>query len=182
MDNPRSHRTPHGCKCRENFSSGTSTTTDGKLGVLGFRFLPCTLREPARRRHKTRHKGGPQPKGGQVIETTIKRTKQDVRRYPELKGYEILEDGWYHGGDSVDFIATDEDDLVFISCQLRRNSGEGFPKEVIDRDSLERLAAAYLAEHLDSGDCTVRFDAVSMLVLGNDRAFLRHHRNALCEH
>ncbi|ERL09853.1 YraN family protein [Olsenella profusa] len=115
------------------------------------------------------------------METTIKRAKQDVRRYLELKGYEILEDGWCHGGDSVDFIATDEDDLVFISCQLRRNSGEGFPKEVIDRDSLERLAAAYLAEHLDSGDCTVRFDAVSMLVLGNDRAFLRHQRNALCE-
>lgn len=72
------------------------------------------------------------------------------------------------------------DDLVFIGCQLCQNSGEGFPEEVLDRDSLERLAAAYLAEHLDTGDCAVRFDAVSMLTLGDDRALLRHHQNALC--
>lgn len=104
-----------------------------------------------------------------------------IKSYLERRGFEIIEERWAHGDGIVDFIASEEGDLVFIGCQLHQNSGEGFPEEVLDRDSLERLAASYLAEHLDSGDCTVRFDAVSMLVLNDNRALLRHHRNALCE-
>lgn len=112
------------------------------------------------------------------MEAIDTKAMKGIKSYLERRGFDILEERWAHGGD---FIASEEDDLVFISCQLRRNSGEGFPEEVLDRGSLERLAAAYLAEHLDSGDCTVRFDLVSMLVLSDDRALLRHHRNALCE-
>ena len=47
------------------------------------------------------------------------------------------------------------------------------------RAALERLAAAYLAEHLDSEDIRIRFDVVSMLIVGESRALLRHHLNAL---
>lgn len=115
------------------------------------------------------------------MEAIDTKAMKGIRSYLERRGFEILEERWAHGGDAIDFIANEEDDLVFIGCQLRQNSGEGFPEEVLDRDSLERLAAAYLAEHLDSGDCTVRFDIVSMLVLNDNRALLRHHRNALCE-
>jgi putative endonuclease len=113
------------------------------------------------------------------MEAIDAKAMKSIKSYLKRRGFEILEERWAHGGDTIDFIANEEDALVFISCQLRRNSGEGFPEEVLDRDSLERLAAAYLTEHLDSGDCAVRFDAVSMLVLGDDRALLRHPRNAL---
>lgn len=41
------------------------------------------------------------------MEATIQKAKQNVRRYLELKGYEILKDVWCHDGDSVDFIATE---------------------------------------------------------------------------
>lgn len=115
------------------------------------------------------------------MEAIDTKAMKGIRIYLERRGFEILEESWAHGSDAIDFIANEEDDLVFIVCQLRRNSGEGFPEEILDRGSLERLAAAYLAEHLDSTDCTIRFDAVSMLVLSDDRALLRHHRNALCE-
>lgn len=115
------------------------------------------------------------------MEAVNTKAMKGIRSYLERRGFEILEENWAHGGDAIDFIANEGDDLVFIGCQLCQNSGEGFPEEVLDRDSLERLAAAYLAEHLDSGDCAVRFDAVSMLTLGDDRALLRHHQNALCE-
>ena len=101
------------------------------------------------------------------MEAIDTKAMKGIRSYLERRGFEILEEEWAHDGD-------------FISCQLRQNSGEGFPEEALDRDSLERLAAAYLAEHLDIADCTVRFDVVSMLIFGNDRALLRHHRNALC--
>lgn len=104
-----------------------------------------------------------------------------IRTFLERKGFEILEEGWTHGGDTVDFIAQDEGDLVFVSCQISRNRGEGFPEKKADRDALERVAIAYLAEQPGSDDCTVRFDLVSMMIDADDKALLRHHRNALSE-
>ena len=113
------------------------------------------------------------------METTYQKATQGVRRYLELRGYEILEDGWCHGKDSIDFIARDEnDDLVFIKCTIHGNEGEGIPEEKPDRKAFERIAAAYLTES-DCDNSTVRFDLVSLLVIGDSRALLRHHINAL---
>lgn len=98
----------------------------------------------------------------------------------ERRGFEILERGWAHGDASVDYIARDEGDLVFVTCLVGENDGTGFPKEEIDRKANERLAIAYLAEHPESGDCAIRFDTVSLVVVADNRALLRHHRNALC--
>lgn len=113
------------------------------------------------------------------MEATIQRAKQGVRRYLELKGYEILEDGWCHGRDSVDFIATDEDDaLVFIDCEVSENAGEGIPEEAPDCKAFERIAAAYLAE-ADLSNTEVRYDIVGVLILGENRALIRHHINAI---
>ena len=113
------------------------------------------------------------------METIDTRAKKGIRVYLERRGFEILEKSWAHGGDVADFIARDVDDLVFVSCQVTQNSGEGFLEEGADRAALERLAAAYLAEHLDFEDVLVRFDVVSMLTVGENRALLRHHLNAL---
>lgn len=113
------------------------------------------------------------------METTNQRAMQGVRRYLELKGFEILEDGWCHGKDSIDFIARDDDDeLVFVKCSIHGNEGEGIPEQQVDRKAFERIAAAYLAES-DCDNTTVRFDTVSLLVIGDSRALLRHHINAL---
>lgn len=113
------------------------------------------------------------------MEAIDTRAKKGIRVYLERRDFEILEEGWAHGDDVADFIARDEDDLVFVHCQITQNGGEGFPEEALDRDSLERLAAAWLAEHLDSEDIRIRFDVVSMLIVGESRALLRHHLNAL---
>ena len=80
------------------------------------------------------------------------------------------------------FIARDEDDLVFVACQVTQNSGEGFPEENADLAALERLTAAYLAEPLNFEDVLVRFDVVSLLVVGEGQAFLPHHLNAHSAH
>ena len=103
-----------------------------------------------------------------------------VRRYLEIKGYAVVEDGWAHGQDAVDFIARDGDALVFITTQVRDNVGEGIPEIARDRKAFERIAAAYLTD-ADITDCAVRLDTVSLLVIGNDRALLKHHINALGE-
>lgn len=101
------------------------------------------------------------------------------RRYLEIKGYEVLEDSWSHGRDSIDFIATDEEGtLVFIAFRMSDNEGEEILEEKPDRKAFERLAAAYLAGN-DVDPVEVRFDIVSMLVIGGSRALIRHHINAL---
>ena len=127
---------------------------------------------------KARHRGGPGAKKD-IMEAIDTKAKKGIRVYLERRGFEILEEDWAHVGDAADFIARDEDDLVFVHCQITQNGGEGFPEEDADRAALERLAAAYLAEHLDSEDIRIRFDVVSMLIVGESRALFRHHLNAL---
>lgn len=96
------------------------------------------------------------------------------------RGFEILEKNWTYGDESVDFVARNDDNLVFVTCLARMNDGEGFPDEAVDRKANERLAIAYLTDHPESGECTIRFDVVSLIVTGETRASLPHHRNALC--
>ena len=113
--------------------------------------------------------------------TITSRAHEAIRRYLKMKGFEVLEDGWAHGQDAVDFIARDGDDaLVFVVTQVRDNVGEGIPEISRERKSFERIAAAYLANS-DVTDCTVRLDTVSLLVIGSDRALLKHRVNALGE-
>lgn len=113
--------------------------------------------------------------------TIITKAHAAIRRHLELKGYEVLEANWAHGRDSIDFIARDEyETLVFVVAEVRENVGEGIPGIALDRGAFERIAAAYLT-HADVVDCDVRLDAISLLVLGENRAIIRHHVNALGE-
>lgn len=75
----------------------------------------------------------------------------------------------------------EEDDLVFVLAQIAEDRGDGFPEEKVDRAALEKVVTAYLAKSDGNTDCAIRFDFVSMLVIGDSRAFLRHHRNCLSE-
>ena len=104
-------------------------------------------------------------------------------RYCELKGYEVLEQNWSPEGsdESVPLIAYDGDVLVFIDVTVRRGF-EGFvPESQTDREVMEVLAARYLAQTDDEPDFEVRFDIISMMVIGESRAMLKHHINAFSE-
>lgn len=111
--------------------------------------------------------------------TTTNKALHGIRTYLERREFEIVEKGWAHGRDRVDFVARADGELVFIACTVRENNREGFDAERNDRKSFERLAAAYLVEHTDEPESIIRFDIVSMLVLADHKALLRHHRNAL---
>lgn len=41
------------------------------------------------------------------------------------------------------------------------------------------MTLAYLATNPDGSDCTARFDKLSILVIGESRALIRHHINAM---
>ena len=60
------------------------------------------------------------------------------------------------------------------------DNGNGFPDDGITekkRNRLEKIALAYLAK-LKEADLSVRFDQISIVVMGEDRAFIRHHIGA----
>lgn len=115
------------------------------------------------------------------MEPSIKaKAQRAFVRFLTHKGYEIRESGWSCGNDTIDFIVKDpsKSTLVFISCQACINCEKGFPEEVNDRQKLERIAIDYLKNH-ETDDCQIRFDTLALLALGENRAFLRHHINAL---
>lgn len=110
---------------------------------------------------------------------TNEKAMRRIRTYLERRGIEVKEEGWAHGNDRIDFIADDEEDLVFIDCKITINNGDGFEEDSFDRDAFERITAAYLSEHQELPDSEVRLDIISMLVLSEGKGLLRHHRNAL---
>ncbi len=104
-------------------------------------------------------------------------------RFLELRGYEVVEQDWSPEGSekSVPLIAYDDDMLVFIDVKVRDNTDGFVPEAETDRAAMEVLAAKYLAETDSEPDFGIRFDIISMMVVGESRALLRHHINAFSE-
>jgi putative endonuclease len=113
----------------------------------------------------------------------IDRAVSASARYLELKGYEVVEQNWSPDGsdESVPLIAYEDDVLVFIDATVR-SGFEGFvPESETDRGAMEILAARYLAQTDDEPDFEVRFDIISMMVVGENRAMIKHRINAFSE-
>lgn len=107
---------------------------------------------------------------------------QAASRYLEHRGYTVLETAWKCPAGTCDVIAEDGDAIVFVDVSARRDAGKGFPSERCGADVRKRremIALAWFAEHEDAVDMAVRFDNIAMLVMGDSRAMIRHHLNAL---
>lgn len=119
------------------------------------------------------------PKGVRNVELGH-RGEVAAARYLEHVGYEILEQNWVCPAGEADIIAMDGDTLVFVEVKTRTTIAKGFPAEAVDaekRARYETIAAWYLTsfEHLD---IHVRFDVIALMVLAEDRAFMKHYVNA----
>lgn len=109
-----------------------------------------------------------------------KRGEEAAACFLERRGYEILDRNWKCIAGEADIVALQDDTLCFIEVKTRKDAQKGFPSEAVDmrkRSRYERIAACYLKDH-DYADVRVRFDVIAILVLGEGRAFLRHHLNA----
>lgn len=109
-----------------------------------------------------------------------KRGEEAAACFLERREYEILDRNWKCIAGEADIVALQNDTLCFIEVKTRKDAQKGFPSEAVDtrkRSRYERIAACYLKDH-DYADVRVRFDIIAILVLGEDRAFLRHHLNA----
>lgn len=111
---------------------------------------------------------------------SIKATEA-ASRYLDRRGYTVLETGWTCPAGTADIVAKDGDTIVFVNVSSRDGSERGFPSEHCGkkaRTKRESIAIAWLSEHEDAVNETVRFDNLALLVVDSERAFIRHHINA----
>lgn len=136
---------------------------------------------------KAEHDGKPKTGSAQEKQPAGRRNKDLGRkgedaaaRYLVQRGYEILERNWTCFAGEADIIARDEEWLVFVEVKTRKNTDKGFPSEAVNerkREKYERIALAYASEYSET-EIPVRFDVVSIVVIGKDKAMIRHHMNA----
>lgn len=101
-------------------------------------------------------------------------------RFLTMQGYEILETNWQCEAGEIPIIARKDSELCFIEVAIRSNDS-ALPREVqcnSKRKRFERIAIRYLYTYEET-DIKVRFDEITLLVLGEGRALLRHHINCL---
>ena len=109
-----------------------------------------------------------------------RRGERAALRFLEGKDYEILDLNWTCFAGEADIVCLDGDTLCFVEVKTRRGAAKGFPEEAITsrkRARYEKIAGCYLREH-DYVDLRVRFDVISIMVIAENRAFLRMHINA----
>ena len=93
-----------------------------------------------------------------------------------------METGWTCPAGTADIVAKDGDTIVFADVSSRDSAERGFPSDSRTkktRTKRENIAIAWLAEHEDAVNEAVRFDNIALLVIGKDRAMIRHHINSL---
>ena len=109
-----------------------------------------------------------------------RRGEDAAARFLDRRGYDIIERNWTCVAGEADIIARDGEFVVFVEVKTRSSCEKGLPSEAVDaakRERYERIAALYLQD-FDVVDVPIRFDIVSIVVVGSDRAMIRHHINA----
>lgn len=99
------------------------------------------------------------------------------------RGYEVIDTDWESVcGGHIDLVAKDHDELVFIDVTVSEGQEKGFLDGNPNQNQMEIMAARWLAASSPAdGDLQVRFDTISLIVLNEQRAFLRHHTNVFSQ-
>ena len=73
------------------------------------------------------------------------RSHEAIRAYLRHRDIEVLEEGWAYGSDSIDFIAMDDEEIVFVDTATKCG-GYDMPREEPNLERFEYIMAAYLTE------------------------------------
>jgi putative endonuclease len=109
-----------------------------------------------------------------------RRGEEAAAAYLVRAGMDVADMNWRSRAGEVDIVAWDGPTLVMVEVKTRRSTRMGTPEEAVSatkQRKLVRLAREYVAG-CERHPETVRFDVVSIRLLGPDRALLRHHRSA----
>lgn len=131
-------------------------------------------------RARTRTRMGRARSKGERNAELGRRGEDAAARFLDRRGYEIVERNWTCAAGEADIIARDGEYVVFVEVKTRSSCDKGLPSEAVDeekRERYERIAALFLQGY-DVVDVPVRFDIISIVAIGSDRAMIRHHINA----
>ncbi len=121
------------------------------------------------------------PEGEKWARRLGKRGENAACDFLKRRGYDIIERNWTCPAGEADVIAKDEDGtIVFVEVKTRNGVEAGLPAEAVTpqkRARYERIAGFFLADY-DGEECRIRFDVIAILVVGENRALLRHYINA----
>ena len=103
-------------------------------------------------------------------------------RYLRRKGYKIVAMRNRSRLGEIDIVAVDHRTVVFVEVKTRAGEEKGLPEEAVNREKQERLtraALAFLRRHDLLGNCSARFDVISIVwPEGQKKPDLRHFENA----
>ncbi len=108
------------------------------------------------------------------------RGEQAAAEYLERAGLTVVERNWRCKAGEVDIIALDGETVVFAEVKTRRTEKKGSPEEAVSSQKQQRygrIAATYIAR-AGLEETPARFDVIAIRPIGEDRALLRHHRDA----
>lgn len=100
----------------------------------------------------------------------------------ERRGYDVID---ILDDNNINIVAIDneENSIVFIKVFTRDSTAKGFMSDNMTdefRNELEESSIKYLRENNDiEVNRPVRFDTISLIVLGDSKAMIRHHINAI---
>lgn len=98
----------------------------------------------------------------------------------EHSGWTVVERNWTCRAGEIDIVALDDSELVLVEVKTRRSDSKGTPEEAVGlakQRRIVRLAREYVAQ-AGLSDIQIRFDVITLVVVSEDRAFLRHLRSA----
>lgn len=99
-----------------------------------------------------------------------------IQKYLEHSGYDVME---ATGANFAQFVAWDDDFLVFIHCFEGDFTMESLPLYIRSYIEKEIMYTLQNADYIKSGDFPVRIDTIEICCMAmGDRAMLKHTRNA----
>lgn len=96
--------------------------------------------------------------------------------YLERVGICVVEREYSCDEGSVDIIGFEGGTLVFVDVEVRTKRMVSDEWSTSKKSRIRRVAKCY-AQQFDLEDRELRFDAITILVICEDRALLRHHRS-----
>lgn len=108
------------------------------------------------------------------------RGEEAAAAYLERAGLQIVEMNWRCPSGEIDIVALDGQTLVLCEVKTRKTASKGTPESAVTpakQRKYAKLAAAYV-QQAGIEPVETRFDVISILVVSDDRALLRHHKAA----
>lgn len=106
-----------------------------------------------------------------------------AQEFLRRRGYRIVDTNWKCSYGEVDIVAVDKDTLVFVEVKTRKSLSAGAGEESVTQAKQKRYlncARVFMSRHDEKFE-DVRFDVISITVLDEASARLKHIYNAFGE-